>query len=184
MPFGISSAPEEFQHRLDEVLEGLENVEVIADDIVIYGVGDSNEEAEASHDTAFRALLTRCRERNLKLNKKKIRFKMASVAYMGHILTPEGLAPDPEKVRAVQEMPRPLDAQGVQRLLGVVTYLAKFLPQLSTICEPLRRLTDREARFDWMPHHDEALASIKRLITEAPVLRYYDVDRQGGHHRM
>ncbi len=82
MPFGISSAPEEFQRRLNETLEGLENLEVIADDILIYGIGDDITEAEASHDEAFRALLERCRQKNLKLNPKKLKFKMTSVSYM------------------------------------------------------------------------------------------------------
>ena len=69
MPFGICSAPEEFQRRLDECLEGLNNVEVIADDIIIYGTGDTADEAVESHDASLKALLERCRERGLKLNK-------------------------------------------------------------------------------------------------------------------
>ncbi|XP_038060249.1 uncharacterized protein K02A2.6-like [Patiria miniata] len=178
MPFGISSAPEEFQRRLDVALEGLDNVEVIADDIIIYGTGDTEEEAEASHDTAFIALLNRSRERGLKLNAKKIKFKMPSVAYMGHVISAQGLAPDPDKVRAVQEMPKPTDVQGVQRLLGVVTYLAKFMPRLSAVCEPLRRLTDKDVMFDWMPQHDKALDTIKQLTTHAPVLQFYDIKKE------
>ena len=178
MPFGISSAPEEFQRRLDEVLEGLNNIEVIADDIIIFGTGNTEQEAEESHDRAFLALLQRCRERGLKLNKRKLKYKMPSVAYMGHIISARGLSPDPDKVKAIQQMPRPTDVQGVQRLLGVVTYLAKFMPRLSDVCEPLRRLTDKEVEFDWLHQHDTALDTIKQLITEAPVLQYYDVKKE------
>ena len=72
----------------------------------------------------------------------------------------------------------PTDVQGVQRLIGVVTYLSKFLPQLSTVCEPLRRLTDSQAVFDWLPQHEEAFIKIKELITQAPVLRYFDVNKE------
>ena len=71
MPCGIKSAPEEFQRRLDECLEGLENIAVIHDDMIVFGSGESTEEATASHDHAFKALLNKCRERGLKLNKKK-----------------------------------------------------------------------------------------------------------------
>ena len=95
---------------------------------------------------------------------------------MGHIFGAEGIKPDPEKTRAVLEMEKPSDVQGVQRLIGVVTYLAKFLPQLSTVSEPLRRLTDKDSEFDWLPQHEEALQQIKKLISVAPVLRYYDVN--------
>ena len=133
MLFGISSAPEEFQRRLDETLEGLHGIEVIADDIVIFGSGDTDEEAEKSHDEAFLSLLERCREKGLKLNEKKLKFKMKTASYMGHVLSAQGLAADPEKVNAITEMPRPTNVQGIQRLLGVANYLAKFTPQLSTV---------------------------------------------------
>ena len=165
MPFGIKSAPEEFQRRLDESLEGLENIAVIHDDVVIFGSGESTEEANSSHDLAYRALLDRCREHGLKLNKKKLRFKLSKVAYMSHVLDADGLQADPEKITAICEMPRPTDVQGVQRLIGVVTYLSKFLPQLSNVCEPLRRLTDSQAVFDWLLQHEEAFIKIKELIT-------------------
>ena len=178
MPFGIKSAPEEFQRRIDKCLEGLENIQAIHDDVIIFDTGDSEEEAHASHDKAFRALLDRCRERGLKLNKKKIKFKQDSVAYMGHIFGKQGLSPDPVKVQVVCDMLRPTDIQGVQRLIGVVTYLSKFMPQLSSICEPLQRLTDKTAVFDWLPQHEEALTTIKSLITKAPVLHYYAVDKE------
>ena len=175
---GIKSSPEEFERSLDESLEGLENIAVIHDDIVIFGSGDSVEEATSSHDLAFRALLDRCRERGLKLNKKKLRFKLSKVAYMGHILGADALQADPEKITGIREMPRPTDVQGVQRLIGVVTYLSKFLPQLSTVCEPLRRLTGSQAVFDWLSQHEEAFIKIKELITQAPVLRYFDVNKE------
>ena len=128
MPFGIKSAPEEFQRRLDECLDGLENVAVIADDILIYGTGDDDTEAEATHDKAMIALLKRCRDCGLKLNKKKLKFKLESVTYMGHVISKDGVKPDPGKVQAIVEMERPGDVQGVQRVLGMVTYLGKFLP--------------------------------------------------------
>ena len=59
---------------------------------------------------------------------------------MGHLLSSDGLKPDPAKVEAVTKMPRPEDVEGVQRLNGFVNYLAKFLPKLSEIMEPIRRL--------------------------------------------
>ena len=96
---------------------------------------------------------------------------------MGHVLSAQGLLPDPEKVKAVCDMSHPNDVQGVQRLIGVVTYLSKFMPRLSTVCEPLHRLTDSNAVFDWLPQHEDAIDKIKSLITQAPVLHYYDVHK-------
>ena len=178
MPFGICSAPEEWQRRLDHCFEGLDNTQVIADDTIIYGSGENDAEADKSHDTAFRALIERCREKGLKLNPKKLNFKQTSVSYMGHIFSAQGLAADPEKVKAVSQMQCPTDVLGVQRVLGVANYLAKFTPKLSTVCEPLRRLLDKDSVFDWLPQHETAFNRIKELITQAPVLQYYDVNKE------
>ena len=130
----------------------------------MYGQGDTDKEADASHDQAFRGLLDRCRKRHLKLSPKKFKFKMRSLGYMGHIFSNQRLAPDAEKLMAINGMSCPTDAQGVQRLLGLVTYLAKFLPKLSTACEPLRSLTDKQLEFDWLPHHEDAFTTVKQLI--------------------
>ncbi|KAJ8409988.1 hypothetical protein AAFF_G00210290 [Aldrovandia affinis] len=100
MPFGIKPAAEEYQRRQHEVLQGLRGISVIADDILVYGSGETTEEAVKDHDNNISALLQRAREVNLKLNKWKLRLKLPSVTYMGHLLTTEGLRPDPEKLFA------------------------------------------------------------------------------------
>lgn len=75
MPFGIKSAPEVFQQRMTESLEDLKGVTVIADDILVYGSGDDLEQAHQDHEENLRALLERCRERNIKLNKDKLKLR-------------------------------------------------------------------------------------------------------------
>ena len=97
---------------------------------------------------------------------------------MGHIFSAQRLALDPDKVKAISEMQCLTDIHGVQRLLGVVNYLAKFAPKLSTIWEPLRRLLDKESVFDWLPKHETAFTQIKQLITKASILHYYDVGKE------
>ena len=69
MLFGISPTPEEFQRRLNEALEGLDGVRTIADDIIAFGVGDTDVEAVVDHDRKLSALLERGRQRHMKLNK-------------------------------------------------------------------------------------------------------------------
>ena len=94
--------------------------------------------------------------------------------YIGHLLTPDGLKPDPNKVKAILEMPTPAEKQSLQRLLGMITYLAKFLPNLSDVTEPLRRLLDKDVLWHWDATHENALNQVKQLITREPVLRYFD----------
>ena len=80
---------------------------------------------------------------------------------MGHLLTPQGIKPDPEKIEAIQKFPTPEDKSAVQRLLGMLNYLSKFLPNISHITEPLRRLTDRDSEWKWLPEHEIALEKIR-----------------------
>ena len=85
---------------------------------------------------------------------------------------------DPEKAKAVKDMPRPDDVEGIQRLNGFVNYLAKFLPGLADTMEPIRRLTRKDVEWVWSEEQEKALNGIKKLVTEAPILSYYDPSRQ------
>ena len=87
MPFGISPAPEYFQRKLDQNLEGLNGIYKIADDILITGSGASIDEAVKDHDANLLKLLRRCRERNLKLNREKLQLKCSETPFIGHVLT-------------------------------------------------------------------------------------------------
>ena len=97
MPFGINSAPEVFQWRMED----LEGVEVVADDFVVVGFGESQQEASKSHDAHLSAFLKRCEERNLKLNEEKLKLRQTEVPFIGHVATAEGLRVDPHEVQAI-----------------------------------------------------------------------------------
>ena len=174
MPFGISPAPEIFQQRLDQNLEGLKGIFKIADDILITGSGATEVEAEIDHDRNLLKLLQRCRERNIKLNSDKFKFKCKELKFIGHMLTSRGLQPDPAKVEAVCEMKPPVDVAGIQRFVGMTKYLAKFLPDLSELSEPLRRLTHKDVEWSWTEEQTQAFENIKEAVTSAPVLKYFD----------
>ena len=147
MPFGISSAPEVRQRRMHEFVEDREGVEVIADDFLIAGFGVSDKEINTSLARQEHAFFQKCREWNLKLNKDKMKRAQTEVRFMGHLLTPEGPKADPAKVEAILAMPPPTDVKGLKRFLGMVNYLAKFLPRLSDMTELLRRLEDKEVEW-------------------------------------
>ena len=131
MPFGIASGPEEYQRRKHEFLDGLQGVINIADDICVFGCGNSKEEADLDHEKNLTSLLEKCSKQNLRLSAKKLQFKSASVTFMGHKLTDKGMEPDPAKVDAITKMPTPTDKAAVQRFLGMWQYLSKFCHNLS-----------------------------------------------------
>ncbi|XP_028839495.1 uncharacterized protein K02A2.6-like isoform X3 [Denticeps clupeoides] len=174
MPMGISPAPEVFQRKLSQALEGLQGIYVIADDILITGEGETWEKANQDHDDKLRALLNRCREKSIKLNVEKFQLRRSEVPYIGHLLTADGLRVDPEKVRAVRDMPRPVDVKGVQRFLGMINYLSKFCDHLSDGCEILRQLTHKDSMWEWSDVQEQAFTKLKDAITKAPILKYYN----------
>ena len=177
MPFGISSGPEEYQRRQHEFLEGLKGVINIADDICIFGCGDTKEEADEDHDKNLIALLDKCSRLGLRLSRKKIQFKSNSVTFMGHKLTDKGVSPDPSKVVAVREMPRPTNKAGVQRFLGMCQYLSKFTPKLSEMVHPIRELTKEDTEFIWSNAQEDAFQTAKELIASQSTLQYYHVKK-------
>ena len=121
MPFGISPAPEVFQRRLNQALEVLNNIYVMANDILVTGGGSTLEEARTNHDRNLLALRKRCRDKGIKLNKEKFRLREPQVTYMGYILTENGLKPDPEKVHSILHMPKPENVENAWRLLAWLT---------------------------------------------------------------
>ena len=168
---------------MHEFVEDLEGVEVIADDFLIAGFGNSDREVNDSLERREHAFVEKCRLWNLKLNRAKVKRHQSSVKFMGHLLTSQGLRPHPEKIQAILQMPEPKDVTALKRFLGMVTYLAlkrflgmvtylaKFMPHLSEMTELLRRLEDKNVEFQWLPQHSLAMNIVKKFLTEAPVLR-------------
>ena len=109
MPMGIKSAPEVYQQRMEQVFEGLPGVKVIMDDIIIHGRNT------AEHEARLRAVLQGSRDSNLRWKKSKCHIQQGEVKFHGHVFSQDGQKTDPEKVRAIVEMPRPKDKAGVSK---------------------------------------------------------------------
>lgn len=175
MPFGLSPAPEEFQRRVNAILVDLPGVKVIADDILVFGSGKTDLEATQDHDKNLRAVMERCKDKGLKLNAEKMQLRLKEVTYMGHRVTANGLKVDPEKTKAIRDMPTPTDRLGVQRLLGMVNYVQRFAPKLSQVTTPLRELIKKGNEFVWDENlHGKALKEVQEILLQPPVLRFFD----------
>ena len=174
LPFGHSASSEIFQKHLSHTLENLPGFLCIADDILIFGTGETDEEATANHDRSLKDLLQRGKDCGIVLNPDKMKLRMSEVNFMVYLLTSKGLKPDPAKVEAITKMPKPQDVEGVHCPNGFVNYLAKFLPKLCELMESIRRLTWKDTPWNWSSEQGQAFANVQRLVTEAPVLCYYD----------
>ena len=153
--------------RLHKAVEGRDGS--YADDILVTGVGETMQGAIAVHHLKIKKLLTRWQERGIKLNRQKEAFKQTELPYIGHLLTSEG---DPSKIEAVLNMERRTVLSGVQLILGTVN-LAKFLPRLSEVSQPLRLLTKKDTEFLRDEIHDTAFNRIEEMVTVSPVLKSY-----------
>ena len=90
--------------------------------------------------------MERIQQAGLKLNEKKCVFGSTEVVFLGNLFSHEGVKHegDPTKIEAIRDMPTPKSKQGLQRLLGVITYLGKFIPNLSITTAPLRQLMESD----------------------------------------
>lgn len=150
----------------------------VVDDIIIAGCGENEVEAEQDHVLKLRKVLERCEERHIILNKEKPEIGLKEISFHGHVISRDGVKIDDKKVKAINDMQPPTDVSGIKRLCGMVQYMAKFLPDLSTIMEPLRELTRKDKPWHWSKDCEAAFQRIKMMLTKTLVLAYFDPGKE------
>ena len=168
LPFGVHCASEIFSKRISELLNGLEGVAHIQDDIIIWGNG------KEQHDNRLRLVLDRIKSCGLKLNRAKCVFGVKEIKYVGHIFSHQGLQVDPSKIEAIVNMPIPQNTSAVHRFLGMITYLGRFIPNLSSKTSELRKLLQKDKVWEWSEKHAHQFRNLQKCITTSPVLQYFN----------
>ncbi len=173
MPFGLTNAPATFQRAMQFVLAGLQgkNCLVYIDDILIYSP------TFEQHLKDISQVFERLKTHNLKLKSKKCSFGRKELAYLGHIISKDGVKPDPAKIEAVKGLQAPSSLNLLQSFLGLVSYYRKFIVDFATEAEPLYHLHRKGVHFQWTDETEKAFQTLKRLLTEAPVLAFPDFSR-------
>lgn len=140
LPFGMVNAPSTYQRFMNVTLSGLtgELCMVYLDDIIIF-----NTEEHMDHLGGIKQVFERLRQANIKLKPQKCKFALEKVKYLGHILTQEGVMPDPEKVQDIIDFPLPNNVKGVRSFLGIVNWYCRFIPNITEISSPLTELTKK-----------------------------------------
>ncbi|XP_053686342.1 uncharacterized protein K02A2.6-like [Sabethes cyaneus] len=159
-----------------EVIQGLKGVECIADDLLLYGKGSTFEEALIDHNTNLENLLSRLEERNVKLNRSKLKLCQTSVDFYGHVLTDQGLKPDESKISTIRNFPTPSDRKEVHRFVGMINYLSRFIPNLSMNITNLRRLISTSVPWQWTEIEEEEFKRVKNIVSDIGTLRYYNMN--------
>ena len=168
VPFGLNCSQDVFQRKIDETFEGMAGVTAIVDDILVFG------KTRAEHDQNLHKVLTRAHERGIKLNADKVKIGVTVVHYFGNILTQNGLKIDDKRLSAIRQMDAPKDRSELETILGMVTYLTRFAPNLATLTAPLRNMLKKDVEFVWNESHYEAFQKIKDVLTDSPVLAYFN----------
>lgn len=168
--FGVNSASEQYQHEIQTALAGIEGQENISDDIIIHG------KDQKEHDECLEKVITRLEERGLTLNAAKCQFNMDKLTFFGMVLSGNGISCTTEKVEAVTSAREPQNASKTRSFLGLVNYCGRFIPDLATISEPLRRLTKTGISFVFGKEQKEAFKELKKRLSSAETLGYFDKD--------
>ena len=199
MPFGLTNAPAVFQSAMNQLFHKHLNkcVSVYLDDILIFS------KTEEEHLQHLASVLQVLRDNNLKAKLKKCDFFKPALKYLGHIVSSEGLYPDPAKVQVVTEWPVPQSVYDVRSFLGLANYFRKYIKGYAAITAPLTDLlkgldkqerkgrSNRWARLSpseaerlkasfavrWTPAHQTAFMQLKEALTSAPVLTLPDFSK-------
>lgn len=167
--FGIVCAPEIFQQIMEMILSGCDNCLNYIDDIIIYGEDDEQLKAHVAK------VLDRLKEYNVSLNVDKCIFHAKQVEFLGHNLSADGITPTTSKVESIKTFRQPKSADEVRSFLGLVNYVGKFIPNLATVTEPLRRLAKKETPFEWNAEQQEAFTKLKNSLCSQLTLGFYNV---------
>ena len=168
LPYGVHSASEVFQASVAEILEGIEGCCNSQDDIIIWG------KDQQEHDARVCQVMNKIRSSGLKLNLSKCVFGAGEIMFLGQLVSEEGIKPDPQKVAAVKEMPFPSCKKDLQRFMGMIAYLGKFIVNLSETTAPLRKLLESDSEWSFDKPQQHAFNTLKDLVTKTPILKYFD----------
>ena len=172
LPFGISSAPEHFQRRMNEILDGLDGILCQLDDVLIFGSDQSQ------HDERLLAALQRIEAAGVTLNEAKCEFSKSQLKFLGHIINQHGISADPDRTSAIDKMSTPTTRTELRRFLGMANQLAKFSPRLAEITTPLRELLSTKCAWVWGPTQEEAFTLVKEELTKPTVLSLYNPEAE------
>ena len=172
MPFGIKTAPTTFQRVMETILKKFKWCYVYIDDIII--VACSVAEMFERLNLVLQALV----EANVKIQLAKCEFFRKRVRFVGHVVSKDGIFPSKDKVEAIVQAPAPKDLKELQAFNGLVTYLHKFIPNLSAKLAPILDLLKKDTPFVWGPEQDASFQMIKEDVLSDRFLVHFDPMKQ------
>lgn len=174
MPFGLKNAPPTFQRLMNKVLVDMigRGVFVYMDDIVVYS------KTFEEHIAKIKELFIRLRKAGLQLQPDKCHLFLKEINYLGHIISANGVRPDPKKTDAVEKFPAPNSVKKVREFLGLTGYYRRFIDNYAKVSKPLTFLLQKDIAFEWRESQVEAFETLKNKLINSPILQFPDFSRE------
>lgn len=174
MPFGLKNAPSTFQRVMDNVLKELQGKTCLCymDDIIIFST------SLQEHMQNLRKVFERLQQANLKIQLDKSEFLHREIAFLGHIITTDGVKPNPDKIKAIQNFPIPKTEKQIKSFLGLLGYYRKFIKDFANITKPLTACLRKNEKIILDEKYIKCFEYCKTLLIEDPILQYPDFSKQ------
>ncbi|XP_050878259.1 uncharacterized protein LOC127082076, partial [Lathyrus oleraceus] len=166
MPFGLKNAGATYQRAMVTLFHDMmhKEIEVYVDDMI------AKSQSEEDHIDHLQKLFERLRKFRLQLNPAKCTFGVRSGKLLGFIVSQRGIEVDPDKVRAIQEMPAPRTEREVRGFLGRLNYISRFISHMTATCEPIFKLLRKDQAVEWNSDCQMAFERIGQYLQEPPIL--------------
>eukprot|EP00253_Pinus_taeda_P018243 PITA_18243 len=173
LPFGLTNAPATFMCLMNSIFHQYLDrfVLIFIDDILVYS------RTVEEHQEHLRKVLQTLREHQLYAKFSKCDFFKEEIQYLGHVISKEGIAVDPEKIKAIMDWPVPKDVADIRSFMGLAGYYRIFVEGFSKVAFPITSLQKKGKAFQWTPNCQQSFEQLKHLLTTAPILRIADPDK-------
>jgi len=170
MPFGLKNSPATFVSLMNEVLNGIigDFCFVYVDDIIVFS------KTLDEHFKHLEEIFTRLEAAGLSISMEKSQFCLKEVQFLGHLVTQEGIKMQPEKVKAIVELPVPKVKEELHTFLGMCAWYQNYIPHFSTIAEPLYRLLGKRVTWNWESAQQNAFEKLKEALCNDRILASID----------
>ena len=168
LPMGLKVSPSTFSRLMTVAMSGLnmERCLVYLDDIIVFG------KTLEEHNRNLSDVFERLRKTNLKLNPQKCNFLKTELLYLGHLVSVEGVKPDPSKIEIIKQWSSPRSADEVKRFVAFANYYRKHIKDFAKLCSPLNKLTRKNEDFKWTEECERSFQYLKECFMNPPVLDY------------
>ncbi|KAL9811871.1 putative nucleotidyltransferase, Ribonuclease H [Arabidopsis thaliana] len=122
------------------------------------------------HEVHLRRVMEKLREQKLFAKLSKCSFWQRKMGFLGHIVSVEEVSVDPEKIEAIRDWPRPMDATEIRSFFGLAEYYRRFVKGFASMAQPMTKLTGKDVPFVWSPECEEGFVSLKEMLTSTPVV--------------